>query len=317
MHTQKTIISSILLFICLFLAVHLIRTSAFQKRSWLKKDAPAKYKLLDNGLFFDIESNESEVSKILQSKNILLNDSDIVIPAKNDHVAPFSTIIIQRAFKVIIQVDGSSRTIYAHGKTVMDAIKEANITLGHADKVNFELEKMLEENMLIKITRINVENMVVTEEIPFEVIEKEDPQMIWKKKVVKQEGENGKKEKIFQVTYTNGVETEKKLISQKIIEKPIPKIEFFGTKIVAEKTVHGLATWYENGDNLTCAARDFSFGKYLRVTNKANGKSVIVEVNDIGPFGKDRVVDLNKKAFLKIAPLESGVINVKVEEIKQ
>ena len=55
--------------------------------------------------------------------------------------------------------------------------------------------------------------------------------------------------------------------------------------------------------------------KYLRVTNRANGKSVIVQVNDCGPYGKGRVIDLNKKAFQKIADLGAGVINVKVEEI--
>ena len=66
---------------------------------------------------------------------------------------------------------------------------------------------------------------------------------------------------------------------------------------------------------MTCASLDFVFGKYLRVTNRGNGKSVIVQVNDSGPYGKGRIIDLNKKAFQKIGDIGAGVINVKVEEI--
>ncbi|MCX6766704.1 MAG: septal ring lytic transglycosylase RlpA family protein [Candidatus Moranbacteria bacterium] len=81
------------------------------------------------------------------------------------------------------------------------------------------------------------------------------------------------------------------------------------------KTQSGDATWYENGNDLTCASLTFAQGKYLRVTNRANGKSVIVQVNDSGPYGKGRVIDLNKKAFQKIGDIGAGIINVKVEEI--
>jgi rare lipoprotein A len=47
------------------------------------------------------------------------------------------------------------------------------------------------------------------------------------------------------------------------------------------------------------------------VTNVANGKTVIVEINDYGPHGKDRIIDLDKVAFSKIASLGAGVISSK------
>ena len=59
------------------------------------------------------------------------------------------------------------------------------------------------------------------------------------------------------------------------------------------------------------------FGDRLRVTNILNGKSVIVEVLDTGGFRKyGRKIDLGKAAFARIAPLEQGVIKVKIEEIR-
>ena len=71
---------------------------------------------------------------------------------------------------------------------------------------------------------------------------------------------------------------------------------------------------------ITCAAWDYQFGTILKVTNLANGKSVLVEVTDRGPakrlYKKGRIVDLSKGAFREIASLERGIIEVTVEEIK-
>jgi rare lipoprotein A len=56
-------------------------------------------------------------------------------------------------------------------------------------------------------------------------------------------------------------------------------------------------------------------GSYVKVTNTANGKSVIVKINDRGPFGGGRIIDLDKVAFQEIASLGQGVAQVKMEEI--
>lgn len=74
-----------------------------------------------------------------------------------------------------------------------------------------------------------------------------------------------------------------------------------------------------NENAFTCALRWRSFGRYYKITNLANGKSVIVKHTDFGPSLKyngkriDRVVDLSKAAFRKIADLKTGIIKVKVE----
>lgn len=52
---------------------------------------------------------------------------------------------------------------------------------------------------------------------------------------------------------------------------------------------------------LTAAHKKFAFGTILKVTNESNGKSVIVEVTDRGPFVKGREIDLSRKAFFTIA----------------
>ena len=60
---------------------------------------------------------------------------------------------------------------------------------------------------------------------------------------------------------------------------------------------------------LTAAHRSFPFGSHVRVTNKRNGKSVVVRINDRGPFVKGRVIDVTPAAaralgFSGLAPVE-------------
>jgi rare lipoprotein A len=54
-------------------------------------------------------------------------------------------------------------------------------------------------------------------------------------------------------------------------------------------------------NRLTAAHKKLPFGTRVRVTNEANGKMVVVEVIDRGPFVKGREIDLSKKAFMAIA----------------
>ncbi|KAB1156037.1 septal ring lytic transglycosylase RlpA family protein [Flavobacterium luteum] len=66
----------------------------------------------------------------------------------------------------------------------------------------------------------------------------------------------------------------------------------------------------------TAAHRKLPFGTKLKITNEANGKSIIVEVTDRGPFSRGREIDLTKKAFMEIASNKSsGAFKVKIEMV--
>src|SRR5690348_9841663 len=69
-----------------------------------------------------------------------------------------------------------------------------------------------------------------------------------------------------------------------------------------------------SAQGFTAAHRSFPFGSHVRVTNKRNGKSVVVRINDRGPFVKGRVIDVTPAAahalgFSGIAPVELARIS--------
>lgn len=65
----------------------------------------------------------------------------------------------------------------------------------------------------------------------------------------------------------------------------------------------------------TAAHRTLPFGTKVRVTNIENNKSVVVKINDRGPFIDGRVIDLSRSAFDEIADLDLGIIEVTTEVI--
>ena len=66
---------------------------------------------------------------------------------------------------------------------------------------------------------------------------------------------------------------------------------------------------------LTAAHRTLPFGTNVRVTNTRNGKSVVVRINDRGPFVRGRIIDLSKAAFERIGNTRSGIIQVRLERV--
>ena len=67
---------------------------------------------------------------------------------------------------------------------------------------------------------------------------------------------------------------------------------------------------------LTAAHKSLKFGTLLKVTNPRNGKSVIVRINDRGPYIEGRDLDLSKAAAKELGLMRRGVARMKVEEIR-
>lgn len=68
-------------------------------------------------------------------------------------------------------------------------------------------------------------------------------------------------------------------------------------------------------NKLTAASNKLPLGAVIKVTNKENGKSVVVKINDTGAM-PENVIDLSEKAFSKIAKLKQGRVKVKINIVR-
>lgn len=67
-------------------------------------------------------------------------------------------------------------------------------------------------------------------------------------------------------------------------------------------------------ERLTAASRDLPFGSVVRVIRKDTGASVLVRINDRGPFGqRQRILDLSRAAARELAMLRRGVADIRAE----
>jgi rare lipoprotein A len=104
-----------------------------------------------------------------------------------------------------------------------------------------------------------------------------------------------------------------------VVQKPRPFVEI------------GMASWYGAEHNrqptaggerfdmnaLTAAHRSLPLNSMVRVTNLGNGRTVIVRINDRGPFAKDRIIDLSAKAARALGMAHDGVAHVKLELVDE
>ncbi len=105
------------------------------------------------------------------------------------------------------------------------------------------------------------------------------------------------------------------------------EVSWYGEAFHGRKTANG-ETFDMNA--LTCASPTLPFGTRIKITNPSNGKTVIVRVNDRGPYKMDksgkalrplqphpkRSFDLSKAAFQSIANLNKGTVHVEFAILK-
>lgn len=89
----------------------------------------------------------------------------------------------------------------------------------------------------------------------------------------------------------------------------------------------GSASWYAldgnltangermNSTKMTAAHRTLPFGAKVKVTNLSNGRSVVVRINDRGPFAKQRIIDLSKAAARVIGMVGRGHAKVQIVRV--
>jgi len=103
---------------------------------------------------------------------------------------------------------------------------------------------------------------------------------------------------------------------------------FIPTLVSAETVMRGKASFYGHGtktasgetynpNGMTAAHRTLPFGTQVRVTDLGSHRSVVVRINDRGPFIKDRIIDVSRGAAQQLGMIGRGVANVEVQVLSR
>jgi uncharacterized protein YabE (DUF348 family) len=306
--------SYVLLVILLVLVVFLIFKK--DKHVFIASDVIEDINIVDDGYSWHLcDVQASNVNEIIGKYINNVSESDRVFPSRDKKVFSGDTIVINREKKLTVKVDGEQKELSTFGDTIENILTNGGIVLDENDIVKPSKDVIVKGDLEVEIIRVEFKEESEFEQIPFKKIIKEDDKLNFLKQFIKQKGQKGKKKIVYKVAYHDGKEVDKKIEREEIIKEPVDEIFVKGTKVKLGKKHSGACSWYSHTGTLSAANQWLPKGSYVKVTNKANGKSVIVQINDRGPFVPGRIIDLDKVAFAKIASLGAGVIDVKIEEI--
>ncbi len=208
------------------------------------------------------------------------------------------------------------RPILTNALTIEDLLAALRVRLEKTDLIIPAESQALWPGMQLKVVRIRQIVQTRTESTPYETLIKYSKDMGAGQSKVVTSGRRGSAVRTYRVTYVNGTEVTRDLLSEQITTEAIDQVIMQG---MAPPGPHGYqigqASWYDfcRKDGNYAAHLRLPFGAKVTVTNLDNGKAVTVVINDRGPYGvPGRIIDLCDSAFAQIAPLGQGVANVEL-----
>lgn len=236
-------------------------------------------------------TTENTVGDFFESIELELSKHDVISHEENNEIKDKMEIVVDHAFEVDL-IDGQDKSSYwTTATTVEEFLKDNDLTLNKLDKVKPKLDKHINENTRVTITRIEVEEEEVEERISYETEKKKDPSLEKGKEELVQEGKDGLAQVSYKIKKENGKEVERKKIKEKEIEKPVNKIVKVGTKEVkqtnanAEPSSSGkVLTMEATGYGADCTGCSGITATGIDIKANPNAKVVSVDPNVI-PLG--------------------------------
>jgi uncharacterized protein YabE (DUF348 family) len=194
-------------------------------------EASKPVKLTINGTAKKVWTTAKTVRDLLITQQIKVNEHDRVSPSLDTKIKKGMDITFDKAFQVKLNVGGQEQQVWATSTTVADFLKQQKITLNKLDRIEPSLNEMVNENTVVKVTRVEKVTDVVEEPVNFAVVTKKDSQLPKGEQRVISPGEQGLVSKHYEVILENGKEVSRKLVKTETIKQSKDRIVAVGTKV--------------------------------------------------------------------------------------
>lgn len=243
------------------------------------------------------------VNDVLKSNNIVLGPKDKTSIGVDSEVKNQDKIYIKKSMDVQVEVDGKILTMNSAENDVEDMLKAEGIKINEDDQVVPSKDQALEKDLKVTIIRVETKTIKETKALAYSTVSKNDSNLDKGKQKLVQDGKAGEKVVTTKVTYENGKEVSRKIISEAVTKKPVQKVVAMGTKIKTN------ASWYSAsrgtssfGANRVISVRSTAYSPrkdYGRALT-ASGMVAARNTNGISTVAVDpRVIPLGTKLYIE------------------
>jgi resuscitation-promoting factor RpfB len=254
-------------------------------------------------------TGDKDVRDVLEQVNVRAGRHAYLEPSRGASVEDGDVIVYKPAVDVRLTVGGKSREVITNAEDVGLLLDDLGVEVGARDIVEPRLRTPLEAGTEVRVIRVVEKEIVQTLPIAYPTEIRKSDQLMLGIRRVDREGVSGLLRKRFEVRLEDGKEVERRLTGTEVVREPVSRVVVEGTRPPHVQT--GLASWYHRV-GMVAAHRTLPFGTQVKVTNVNTGRSVVVVINDRGPYIGGRIIDLSDDAYAQLAALGSGTIQVRI-----
>ncbi|MGI8317340.1 ubiquitin-like domain-containing protein [Halobacillus mangrovi] len=175
------------------------------------------------------------VGDFIEEEELSLKKQDEVSHQTDTMIEAGMDLQIDKAVKVVLDDAGEEEKVWTTASTVGDFLENQEVTLNELDELKPAKSESLTEDTNVSITRVEKVTDIIEEDVDYSVETRKDDSLPKGERKVVSDGEQGVVTKKYEVTLTNGEETDRELIKETVEKESKKKIIAIGTKV--EKTV--------------------------------------------------------------------------------
>jgi resuscitation-promoting factor RpfB len=220
-------------------------------------------------------------------------------------------------------VTGKVHDVSTNAPTIGALLMAMGIQPDADDRVVPPPSTPLHDGMVVRYDRVDTAVRQQSVAIPFPAQTDYTSQLTPGQMRILTPGSPGIAVEAVRVRSINGAVVGQTVLEKRVLTPPVPEHRLSAPYSMSNGTLAepgtgsgsqiGQATWYDPPwAGLTAAHPWLPFGTHVIVADRATGRSVTVVIDDRGPFGPGRIIDLSPEAFRQLAPLGRGVLDVEL-----
>ncbi len=176
----------------------------------------------------EVSTNCATVGELLKEQHITLTEDDYLGVPLDQKIYDGMTIWLRLAIDVTVEANQETYTVHSQPLTVAQALNEAGVTVDDDDILDMPRLAYLYDDATIVVNKMETKRVEVMEDIEPPVETKEVAYLTPGSTSIIEPGEKGQKRTVFTVTYKDGVEISRELVSEEVVKEPVARVEGIG-----------------------------------------------------------------------------------------